>query len=76
MMENPCMIDGVPIHPIDILKEIDWFFQNRSGTILPFWYEDELIDMVHEAAQSGWTAAQKHYERLMLAHLEAFSDES
>lgn len=76
MMETPFIIHFISIHPIDVLKEIEWYFQNRKGTILPIWYEADLIGMIHEAVQGEWTAAQKHYERLRIAHLEAFRDES
>ena len=34
--------------PMEILKELDWFFRNKKKYILPIGYPKRLEELVHE----------------------------
>ena len=42
---------------IMLIKEIEWYYQNRKSHILPIVYEDMLKDAVHYASQNMWEDA-------------------
>lgn len=42
---------------IELIKEIEWYYQNRKSHILPIVYEDMLKDAVHYASQNMWEDA-------------------
>lgn len=42
---------------IRLIKEIEWYYQNRKSHILPIVYEDMLKDAVHYASQNMWENA-------------------
>lgn len=37
----------------DLIKELDWYYSNRKGMLLPIWYEPELMIAVKAASEMG-----------------------
>jgi hypothetical protein len=46
--------------PMEILKELDWFFRNKKNYILPIGYPQRLEELVHEVVKGNVDKAEKY----------------
>jgi len=46
--------------PMEILKEIDWFFRNKKNYILPIGYPQRLEELVHEFVNGNVDKAERY----------------
>ena len=46
--------------PMEILKELDWFFRNKKNYILPIGYLQRLEELVHEFVNGNVDKAERY----------------
>lgn len=46
--------------PMEILKELDWFFRNKKNYILPIGYPQRLEELVHEFVKGNVDKAERY----------------